>query len=157
MEPASKPTKKRKYRKITNKLDRCVLRIPKYLVPKWEEMIQPNKISTAKIKLYQYGFTLAARKCGIKSTEEFLGVVYASQVHFSDEEWLKQVHDVGCGSCDRSNSHARDVAKAKLLDNWRQALPETSRYRAPCVTAPEPSETATAPAPNEDNEPTKDM
>ena len=98
----------------------------------------------------QYGFTLAARKCGIKSAEEFLGVVNASQVQFSDEEWLQQIYDVGCGSSDRSNAHARDVAKAKLLDSWRQTLPETSCYRATCETAPntKPSETATAP--NED-------
>ena len=125
------PTK-RKYRKSSNKLDRCVLRIPKYLIPAWEKKIHKSKISTAKIKLYQYGFTLAARKSGIKSVDEFLCVVNAAQVHFSDEVWLQQIYEVGCGNrnFDRSNAHERDVAKAKLLDSWRKTLSETSSYRA---------------------------
>ena len=98
--------------------------------------IHKIKVSAAKIKLYQYDFTLAAKKCGIKSVDEFLDVVYAAQVHFSDEDWLQQVYDVGCGhvNSDRSNAHERDGAKAKLLDSWRTTLSATSSSTATTPT-----------------------
>ena len=129
------PTK-RKYRKMRNKLERCVLRIPKYLIPLWEKKIDKSKVSTAKFKTYQYGFTIAVRLSGINSADEFLGVVRASQVHFSHDVWLQQVYEAGCGCSTRTNAHKSDVAKAKLLDKWRQTLPETSQYRASAPTAP---------------------
>ena len=52
-----------------------MVRIPKYLIPAWDKKIHKSRLSHAKIKLYQYGFTIAARKCGIKSAHEFLDVV----------------------------------------------------------------------------------
>ena len=88
--------------------------------------------------MYGYGFTVAARKCGLQTVDEFNTCVDASQVKYEDAEWLQQVADVGCGQEDANkiNSSQRDGKKARLLSKWIDLAKARGLLRPYPATAP---------------------
>ena len=127
--------KKRKYTKRST-IGRCVLRIPVHLNDEWEKLIHISKVSSAKKKIYMYGFSNAANKCGLGSVAEFNSCVSAAQLNCTDQEWLQLIASVGCGQqgSDKDNSAARDVAKGRLLLKWKKLFATQAGIAA---TAPE--------------------
>ena len=61
-----------------------MVRVPKHMYAHWEKLI--GKESTASTKVYAYGFTDAANRCGLESMKAFNKCVNMAQIEYSKED-----------------------------------------------------------------------
>ena len=94
---------------------RFKLRIPKYLLQKWQLLLPADKRGKKK---YEYGFTRAINAANVTG-EDFQKAKNQSLIVWGPDVWLAKLAETGCGQLamysGRGQSVERDLAQTKFV------------------------------------------